>query len=122
MAAPTKLRNPTILGHVPHGHTLAGFTRDVTVGKFLVQPLQCLGGICPPFTPGWNRVKVSENLGGMVVALVTPAVTSLFTIGALCLATMATLHLRALHKTSISSSIAILISCQSKLKKTIYVI
>ena len=35
-----------------------------------------------------------------------------FTIGALMLMTMATLHLRALHKTKTCSSIAILIPCQ----------
>jgi hypothetical protein len=33
---------------------------DVTAGNILVQPLQCRGRICPH---GWNRVKVSENLG-----------------------------------------------------------
>jgi hypothetical protein len=33
-----------------------------------------LGRICPP---GWNRVKVSENLGATAVAPVAPAVTSL---------------------------------------------
>ena len=35
-----------------------------------------------------------------------------FAIGTLCLATMAALHLRALHKTKTCSSIAILIPCQ----------
>ena len=34
-----------------------------------------------------------------------------FAIGALCLATMAILHLRVLHKTKTFSPIAILISC-----------
>ena len=32
-----------------------------------------VGRICPP-PPGWNRVKVSENLGSTSVALVAPAV------------------------------------------------
>jgi hypothetical protein len=50
--------------------------RDVTTGKFLMQPLQWWGRIYPP-PPGWNRVKVSENLGATAVAPVTPAVTSL---------------------------------------------
>ena len=35
--------------------------RDVTTGKFLELSLRWWGRICPP---GWNRVKVSENLGG----------------------------------------------------------
>ena len=43
-----------------------------------------------------------------------------FAIGALRLATMATLHLRALHKINICSCIAILISCQPRVKKNIY--
>ena len=33
-----------------------------------------VGKICPP---GWNRVKVSENLGATPVALVAPVDTSL---------------------------------------------
>ena len=49
-------------------------SRDVTTGKFLVQPLQWLGRICPP---GWNRVKVSENLGATPVSQVAPVDTSL---------------------------------------------
>jgi hypothetical protein len=39
------------------------------MGNFLVGPLQCRDIIYPP---GWNSVKVSENLGA-----VAPAVTSL---------------------------------------------
>ena len=34
--------------------------RDVTMGKFLVQPLRWWVESAPPL--GWNRVKVSENL------------------------------------------------------------
>ena len=34
-----------------------------------------VGRICPP--PGWDRVKVSENLGATTVALVAPVDTSL---------------------------------------------
>ena len=34
-----------------------------------------VGRICPP--PGWDRVKVSENLGATAVAPVAPADTSL---------------------------------------------
>ena len=40
-----------------------------------------------------------------------------FDIGALCLATMAALHLRALHKTNTCSPERIFISCQPRLKK-----
>ena len=36
-----------------------------------------VGRICPP--PGWDRVKVSENLGATAVAPVAPADTSLLT-------------------------------------------
>ena len=43
-----------------------------------------------------------------------------FAIGALGLATMTTLHLRALHKTKTCSLEGIFISCQPRLKKTIY--
>ena len=43
-------------------------SRDVTVGNFLVQPLQRWAGSAHP---GQNRVKVSENLGAV------PAVTNL---------------------------------------------
>ena len=46
--------------------------RVVTAGNFLVRPLRFSA---PP--PGWNRVKVSENLGATAVAPVAPAVTSL---------------------------------------------
>ena len=35
-----------------------------------------LGRICPPPT-GWNRVKVSENLGATDIALVAPMITFL---------------------------------------------
>ena len=34
-----------------------------------------VGRICPP--PGWDRVKVSENLGATAIAPVAPADTSL---------------------------------------------
>ena len=53
-------------------------TRELTTGKFLVRPLQCWGRICP--LPGWNRVKISENLGATAVALVALAGTSLKTL------------------------------------------
>ena len=48
--------------------------RDVTTGKFLVRPLQWWAESAPL---GWDRVKVSENLGATWVALVAPVVTSL---------------------------------------------
>ena len=34
--------------------------RDVSIGKFVVRPLRCCEESAPT---GWNRVKVSENLG-----------------------------------------------------------
>ena len=34
-----------------------------------------VGRICPP--PGWNRVKISENLGATAVAPVAPVDSSL---------------------------------------------
>ena len=40
-----------------------------------MQPLRCRWQNLPH--PGWNRVKVSENLGVTAVAPVAPAVTSL---------------------------------------------
>ena len=42
------------------------FNRDVSTGKFLLQPLRCW----PESTalePVWNRVKISKNLGATVV-------------------------------------------------------
>ena len=36
-----------------------------------------VGRICPPPPPGWDRVKVSENLGATAVAPEAPADTSL---------------------------------------------
>ena len=50
MAAPTKLRNPTVLGHVPHGHTLAGFTRDVTTLQIYTVKLQWKRDTCKKCT------------------------------------------------------------------------
>ena len=44
------------------------------MGIFLVQPLQWWARISPP---GWNRVKVSENVGAPAVAPVAHAVMSL---------------------------------------------
>jgi hypothetical protein len=41
------------------------------VWKCLVQPLQCWGRIC---LLGWNRVKVSEKMCVITVALIVPAV------------------------------------------------
>ena len=46
------------------------------MGKFLVQPLRRGGADSAP-PPGWNGVKVSENLGATMVAPVAPVVTSL---------------------------------------------
>ena len=43
-------------------------------GKMLAATSAMVGRICPP---GWNRVKVSENLGATAVATVAPADTSL---------------------------------------------
>ena len=48
--------------------------RDVTMGNFWC-PL--CDGWAESVPPGWNRVKVSENLGATTVALVAPLVTSL---------------------------------------------
>ena len=39
-----------------------------------MRPLQCWAEFAHP---GWNRVKVSENLGATVIAAVAPAITSL---------------------------------------------
>ena len=44
-------------------------------GEMLAATSAMVGRICP--LPGWDRVKVSENLGATVVAPVAPAVTSL---------------------------------------------
>ena len=44
------------------------------MGNILVQPLQCWCRICPP---GWNKVKLFENVGATAAATVAPAVTSL---------------------------------------------
>ena len=44
-------------------------------GENLGATASMVGRICPP---GWNRVKVSENLGSTVVALVAPVDTSLY--------------------------------------------
>ena len=43
-------------------------------GENLGSPSEMVGRICPP---GWDRVKVSENLGATAVAPVAPADTSL---------------------------------------------
>ena len=48
--------------------------RDVIMGKIQVRPLQWWAESAPP---GWDRVKVSENLGATAVAPVAPADTSL---------------------------------------------
>ena len=55
------------------------FNTDVSMRKFLVRPLRAvLGRIC---SPGWNKVKVSENLDSMtaVVTVATVVSTSLQT-------------------------------------------
>ena len=52
--------------------------RDVIMGKLLAQPLRWWGRICPP---GWNRVKISEDLGATAVAPVALVVTSLTVYG-----------------------------------------
>ena len=44
-------------------------------GENLGATVPMVGRICPP--PGWNRVKVSENLGATSVAPVAPVDTSL---------------------------------------------
>ena len=46
--------------------------RDVTTGKFQVRPHQWWAESAPP---GWNRVRVSENLGATAVAPVAPVDT-----------------------------------------------
>ena len=48
--------------------------RDVTTGKIYVRPLRWWAESA---LPGWDRVKVSENLGATAVAPVAPVVTSL---------------------------------------------
>ena len=48
--------------------------RDVTTGKFEVQPLRWWAESA---SHGWDRVKVSENLGTTAVVLVAPVDTSL---------------------------------------------
>ena len=50
--------------------------RDVTTGEIQVRPLRWWAESAPP---GWDRVKVSENLGATAVAPVAPVVTSLNT-------------------------------------------
>ena len=47
------------------------------MGKFWVQPLGFWAEYAPPPLPGWNRVKVSENLGATVVVPVTTAECSM---------------------------------------------
>ena len=49
--------------------------RDVTIGKIWMRPLQWWAESAPP--PGGDRVKVSENLGAIFVAPVSPVDTSL---------------------------------------------
>ena len=44
-------------------------------GENLGSTSAMVGRICPP---GWDRVKVSENLGATAVAPVAPADTSLY--------------------------------------------
>ena len=48
--------------------------RDVTTGKCYMRPLRWWAESAPL---GWDRDKVSENLGATVVAPVAPVVTSL---------------------------------------------
>ena len=48
--------------------------KDVTTGKYLLRPLRWWAESAPL---SWDRVKVSENLGGTAVAPVAPVVTSL---------------------------------------------
>ena len=43
-------------------------------GKMLAATSAMVGRICPP---GWDRIKVSGNLGATLVAPVAPVVTSL---------------------------------------------
>jgi hypothetical protein len=51
--------------------------RDVSTGNFLMRDL-CNGGLnLPPPPSGWNRVKVSENLGASAVEPVSPVNTPL---------------------------------------------
>ena len=47
-------------------------------GEKLGSTSAMVGRICPP---GWDRVRVSKNLGATAVALVAPADTSLLIIG-----------------------------------------
>ena len=48
-------------------------------GEIFGAPLRCWGRICPP-PLGWNRVKVSENLGATTVVPVAHADTSLLSL------------------------------------------
>ena len=50
-------------------------TQRCNRGEIFGATYSMLGAESAP--PGWNRVKVSENLGATVVAPVAPAVTSL---------------------------------------------
>ena len=74
---------PTITevrGYVPAPYAHFGIDfdsmyRDVTMENFLLRPLQWWAESAPL---GWDRVKVSENLGATLVAPVAPVDTSLY--------------------------------------------
>ena len=55
---------------IQENHTIQGRNRWKNLGATSAM----VGRICPP---GWDRVKVSENLGATAVAPVAPADTSL---------------------------------------------
>ena len=61
---PKPFLNQTLSIHQGHNH-----------GENLGSTFAMVGRICPP---GWDRVKVSENLGVTAVAPVAPAVSSLY--------------------------------------------
>ena len=52
--------------------------RNVTTEKFRCDRAYMVGKIC--CCPGWDRAKVSENIGVTGVVPVTPVVTSLVTV------------------------------------------
>ena len=61
--------------HVIYMYYIVCNTQGRNHGENLGSTSAMVGRICPP--SGWDRVKVSENLGATAVAPVAPADTSL---------------------------------------------
>ena len=70
-----KNKKPFALNSLLTFFLLSQILRDVILGKIQVRPLRWWAESAPP---GWDRVKVSENLGATSVAPVAPADTSLY--------------------------------------------